>query len=174
MPCRFPQLSLNSISVLLYVDDLLIIIQDPPSVATTDVVSVHNAMDHFSEHTGLSVNLSKSAILLKGYWPPNSLAVVDSTKIPIKASYKHLGVGNRRPGQAYAPALHKALGWAFSMQHSKLSLPELMEIYPWSFTRQDFPPPSQPVVSALRTIYNVALPREKGGFPLAQPKTFLL
>ena len=60
--------------------------------------------------------------------PPNLVAILGATRIPIKPSdgyldYKYPGVipGNGLE-QAYAPALQKALGRAFPMQHWKRSL----------------------------------------------------
>ena len=91
-------------------------------------------------------------------------ATLGATKIPIKASYKYLGVilGNVSPEQAYAPALQKALRRPFLMQHWKLSLHERVEpLKLWIIPSVIYPAivifPSKPVISTLRTICNIAL-----------------
>ena len=148
----------DSISVLLYVDDLLIIIHHPPLTAAQHMLSIGQELDVFREHTGPTANLSKSAILLKGSWPVDLQATLAMPNIPIKYRYKYLGViiGHVTSEAAYGPVLQKALGRAFSMQHSKLSLRERVELLKlWTLPLVVYP--TAPVISTLRTIYSVAL-----------------
>ena len=93
---------------------------------------------------------------------------------------------------AYSHALQKAMGRAFAMQSWDLSLAErVLLLKLWILPLLIYPArvvfPSDPVVSALRTVYQVALklnswsitldilshPQHKGGYNLAAPGTFL-
>ena len=110
----------DKVTVLLYVDDLLIIIHDIPLVSAQVMIQAKAQLDVFSTITGLSV---KSAILLKGFWPPALAGILAATGLPIKDKYKYLAVliGHIPPEVAYGAAIPKALGRAYSMQHWKLS-----------------------------------------------------
>ena len=185
----------DKITVLLYVDDLLIIIHDVPQDAAQAMIQAKAVLDAFSGITGLSINLSKSAILVKGFWPPALTGLLAATGLPIKDKYKYLGVfiGHIPPEVAYGAAIQKALGRAYSMQHWKLSLAERVELLKlWILPLIVYPArvvfPTSPVISMLRTVYSVALrlnswgvttsilalPKTLGGLALAQPRTFLL
>ena len=54
------------VRVLLYADDLLIIITLPASLAANIMSIITDALSSFSRHAGLQVNYGKSGILLKG------------------------------------------------------------------------------------------------------------
>jgi len=64
---------LDKITVLLYVDTVLIIIHDVLLLAAQAMI---HAKDVFSITPGLLVNLAKSAILLKGSWLPGVTALL--------------------------------------------------------------------------------------------------
>mmetsp|Transcript_112900 Transcript_112900/g.196005 ORF Transcript_112900/g.196005 Transcript_112900/m.196005 type:complete len:167 (-) Transcript_112900:345-845(-) len=125
------------ITVLLYGDDLLIIIHDTPSASERHMVAVKAERDTFSGTTGLSLNSSKSGILVKGSWVPVLVLSLRIMKIPVKnrCKYPDVFIGHISPEVAYDPALQKALGRAFSVQDSKLSLAERVELQgsstPW-------------------------------------------
>mmetsp|Transcript_18403 Transcript_18403/g.32713 ORF Transcript_18403/g.32713 Transcript_18403/m.32713 type:complete len:96 (-) Transcript_18403:64-351(-) len=82
----------DKITVLLDVDDLLLIIQDVQIIAAQAVDHAKASLDIFPIITGVSVNLSKSAIFLKGFWPLVVTGSLGTTGLPIQDRYKYLGV----------------------------------------------------------------------------------
>ena len=133
----------ESITVVLYVADLFFDIHDPPSAAARITLLAKTGLDIFSDTTGLTVNLPKSALLLKGSWTPDLHTSLHTTKISVKDRFKCLGVlmGHISSEAAYDPALQKALGRAFSMQHWNLSLSERVKfIKLWILPVLAYPP----------------------------------
>ena len=182
------------VSILLYVDDLLIIVRAPPALAASLMLLARSALDTFTSFSGLSINIAKSALLLKGHWEAAALVALSRTGLPVSKSYKYLGVilGDVPSEQAFAPALRKAMGRAASMHSWNLSLREramLLEL--WILPVIGYPAkvvfPTPQVVSTLKSIYNVALglnswglthkilslPETEGGVSLATPESFL-
>ena len=158
-------LDVNScIEILLYADDLLIIITAPPMMAVTLLLQCLDVLERFSIFSGLSINSYKSGILLVGIWNDATKAFFSCIDIKVCSSYKYLGVklGYVSPEEAFAPAMQKAMGRALSMQHWKLTLRErgfllklwilLVLVYP---SRVIYP--VKQVVESLKVIYNIAL-----------------
>ena len=75
-------------------------------------------MSRFLAHSRLHVNSGKSAILLKGEWPPHLQALLSPFGIPIQSSYKYLGIvlGHVTSEQSFSLALTKALAKAYPMR----------------------------------------------------------
>ena len=171
--------------VLLYADDLLIIIKCPPAEAVVVILLAMRVLQLFTDHSGLHINHSKSALLLKGVWTNVQVSQLIPTKLPIV-------FGHVNEDTLYEPALQKALGRAFAMQSWALSFPErVMLLKLWILPLLVFLArvvfPTDNVINTLKIVYNVALrltswdlthnilalPRNEGGYPLPQPKTFL-
>ena len=57
-----------SIRVLLYADDLLVIIRDTLSECPAHLTKINSVLQEFEFIVGLSVNKEKNALLLKGKW----------------------------------------------------------------------------------------------------------
>ena len=184
----------DTVQILLYADDLLIIVTGEPAQAVFVFLIVWGSLKAFSKYSGLMVNHKKSAILLKGHWTESLKVQLLSTGLQFQDSYKYLGIefGHVTPEVAYSHALQKAMGRAFAMQSWDLSLAErVLLLKLWILPLLIYPArvvfPSDPVVSALRTVYQVALklnswsitldilshPLHKGGYNLAAPETFL-
>ena len=106
------------VTILLYVDDLLIIISGSPEHTASLLRRCWGVMTEFQVITGLEVNPSKSAILVLGAWSGAAVQTVATVPLPIKKWYKYLGVklGDISPYEAYQPALQKATGRAYAMQ----------------------------------------------------------
>ena len=184
----------DTVQILLYADDLLIIVTGEPAQAVFVFLVAWGSLKAFSKYSGLMVNHKKSAILLKGHWTESLKVQLLSTGLQFQDSYKYLGIefGHVTPEVAYSHALQKAMGRAFAMQSWDLSLAERVPLLKlWILPLLIYPArvvfPSDPVVSALRTVYQVALklnswsitldilshPLHKGGYNLAAPETFL-
>ena len=182
------------VSILLYADDLLIIITLPPDEAHAILMPIMTEMSCFTAHTGLKMNKGKSAILLKGEWPPQLQAALTQLGIPIQKTYKYLGIllGHVTPEQSFSLALNKALGRAYSMRSWELSLPERIELLKlWILPLLVHPARAvfadDNVISTLTLIYHVSLrlnswgitqpilslPKQQGGYALPAPKEFL-
>ena len=182
----------DTVQNLLYADDLLIIVTGEPAQAVFVFLMVWGSLKAFSKYSGLMVNHKKSAILLKGHWTESLKVQLLSTGLQFQDSYKYLGIGfgHVTPEVAYSHALQKAMGRAFAMQSWDLSLAErVLLLNLWIIPLLIYPArvvfPSDPVVSALRTVYQVALklnswsitldilsyPMHKGGYNLAAPET---
>ena len=78
-PSSFPILMSASaiwlqISLPLYAHDPLIIITQPPEIATSLIQQCVAALKDFTTFWGFHVNQSKSAFLLKGAWPRGGAA----------------------------------------------------------------------------------------------------
>ena len=101
----------DKITNLRYVDDLLLIIHDVPSAAAQHMLNAKAELDMFSIAAGISVNVSKSAILLKGSWDFDSVVSLGATNLPIKDRCRYLGVliGHVAPEVAYGAAIQKGL-----------------------------------------------------------------
>ena len=134
---------------------------------------VWNKIQEFSEVTGLFTNLDKSNILLKGQWDPVHRVQLPSTGLKIVEKYKYLGIGlgAKTAEEAYGPALRKATGRAFSMQSWSLSLVDRVELLQsWILPVLVYPArvvyPSDNVIAAVRTIYQVALKLSNWGITL--------
>ena len=71
----------------------------------------------FQLFAGLRVDESKSALMPVGSWHPPEKKTRAEIWLPITSSYKYLGVmlGAVIPEEAFAPALQKALGPAYSV-----------------------------------------------------------
>ena len=183
-----------SIKVLLYADDLLVIIRDPPHVCVQHLTALGDVFREFEFIVGLALNRDKSAVLLKGEWPEIQKASAAACGFPIHHKYKYLGVllGDIPPTEAFAPAIAKAMGRASAMVHWSLDLElrqQLLELWimPLLVAPARVVQPSQEVISAVTTIYHTALrtnswglthrilaqPEELGGIGLVPPKTFL-
>ena len=182
------------VTILLYVDDLLIIITLPPHEVILVLSLIISAMSCFSTHSGLHINKGKSAILLARDWPPHVQALLSQFGIPIQSSYKYLGIvlGHVTSEQSFSLALNKALARAHAMRSWELSLQERVEplklwivpliVYPARAVHAD-----ENVCSTLILIYHVALnlnswgitqpilslSKDQGGYALSSPKTFL-
>ena len=183
------------VQVLLYADDLIIIIECDPATGARVFLLVWSRVQEFSTITGLYTNLDKSNILLKGHWDPIHRVQLLSTGLRVVDKYKYLGIvlGATTAEEAYGPALRKATGRAFSMQSWSLSLAERVELLQsWILPLLVYPSrvvyPTDNVIAAVKTIYRVALKlsnwgitldilshsKEHGGLELAPPDTFLL
>ena len=183
------------VTVLLYVDDLLIIISGSPEHTASLLRRCWEVMTEFQVITGLKVNPSKSAILVLGAWSGAAVQTVAMVPLPIKKWYKYLGVklGDISPYEAYQPALQKAIGRAYAMQKWDLSLDERVALLQqWILSLLVFPAkvvyPAEQVISSLRTVYHIALrlnswslivdilslPKIEGGCCLPTPRSFLL
>ena len=183
-----------TVTVLLYADDLLIIIRDAPLQAALALRSCIEVMKMFSQFCGLQINHDKGAILIVGPWETSEQELLDATGINVQTAYTYLGVklGYVAPEEAFAPALQKALGRAPSMQHWNLTLKERVFLLKmWILPVLVYPArvifPVKKVVDSLKTIYNIALglnswgltqdilalPESQGGLSLAQPHYFL-
>ena len=97
------------VQVLLYADDLIIIIDCDPTTGVRVFLLVWSRIQEFSEVTGLYTNLDKSNILLKGQWDPVHRVQLLSTGLRIVEKYKYLGIvlGATTAEEAYGPALRK-------------------------------------------------------------------
>ena len=183
-----------AVTVLLYADDLLIIILDSPLQAALILLSSIEVMKQLSNLCGLQIDHDTSAFLIVSPRDPSDQALLDSRGINVQTAYTYSGIklGYVYPKEAFAPVLQKALGRVHSMQPWKLTLKErvfLLKIrilpvlvYP---ARVIFP--VKKVVDSLKTIYNIALglnkwgltqdilalPESQGGLNLAQPHLFL-
>ena len=183
------------VTVLLYVDDLVIIISGSPEHTASLLRRCWEVMTEFQVITGLKVNPSKSAILILGAWSAAAIQTVALVPLPIKKWYKYLGVklGDVSPYEAYQPALQKAIGRAYAMQKWDLSLDERVALLQqWILPLLVFPArvvyPTEQVISSLRTVYHIALrlnswsltvdilslPKIEGGCCLPTPRSFLL
>ena len=122
-PIKLQTLSCDIIA-LLYVDHLLIIISGSPKRTAALLVLCWGVMTEFQDITGLRVNLKKSAILKLGIWTVSALQTLAMVPLPIQKWCKYLGVklGDVSPSDAYTPAMQKALGQAYAMQHWDLTL----------------------------------------------------
>ena len=152
------------IMVLLYADDLLIIIKCPPTEAVVVILLAMQVLQLFTEHSGLHINHSKSMLLLTGVWTDVQISQLIPTKLPIIDRYKYLGVfcGHVNEDTWYEPALRKALGRAFAIQSWALSFPErVMLLKLWILPLLVFPArvvfPTDSIISTLKIVYNVAL-----------------
>ena len=187
--------SFAHVQVLLYADDLIIIIDCDPNTRVRVFLVVWSRDQEFSEVTGLYTNPDKSNILLKGQWDPVHRVQLLSTGLKIVGKYKYLGMvlGATTTEEAYGPALKKATGRACSMQSRSLSLAERVEllqswILPLLVNPSRVVYPTDNVIAAGQTIYQIALKlnnwgitldilshsKEQGGLELAPPDTFLL
>ena len=54
--------------MLLYADDLLIIIWCPPAEGINTILRAMHVLQLFTDRSGLRINHSKSPLLLKGVW----------------------------------------------------------------------------------------------------------
>ena len=183
------------ITVPLYADDLLIIIKCPPAEAVVVILLAMQVLQMFTDHAGLHINHSKSALLLKGVWTDVQISQLIPTKLPSVDRCKCLGVffGHVNEQTSYEPALQKALGRTFAMQSWALSFPgRVMLLKLWILpllvfiARVVFPTDS--VISTLKIVYNVALrltswnlthdilalPRNERGYSLPQRKPSLI
>ena len=147
------------ITVLLYADDLLIIIRCPPAEAINVILYAMHVLQLFNDHYGLHVNHSKSALLLKGVRIDVQISQLTSAKLPIVDRYKYLGVnfGRINKDTSYEPALQKALGCAFAMQLWALSfLEQVMLLKLWILPLLVFPArvvfPTGSVISTLKIV----------------------
>ena len=152
----------RSVHVLLCADDLLIIITGEQDQAV--FMFLLSWVKAFSRYRGLCVNLSKSALLLKGHWTEANKVQLLSTGLRIQKSYKYLGIqfGDVTAEESFSHALQKATGRAFAMQTWALSLPERIQLLKlWILPLLVYPAravfPSAAVVSTLTTIYHIAL-----------------
>ena len=152
------------VQVLLYADDLIIIIDCDPTTGVRVFLLVWKKIQEFSEVTCLFTNLDKSNILLKGQWDPVHRVQLLSTGLKIVEKYKYLGIvqGAKTAEEAYGPALRKATRRAFSMQSWSLSLADRVELLQsWILPVLVCPArvvyPSDNVIASVRTIYRVAL-----------------
>ena len=185
----------DSVIVLLYADDLLIIFKGFPKFVARLMQLALEELSQFQLHGGLEVNAGKSALMTVGLWSSEDLLLLAPLGLPVKQSYTYLGVvlGNVTPEESYAPALQKALGRAYSMQHWALTLGERVHLLQlWILPLLVFPArvvfPTEQVISSLKTIYSVALnttswgltneilslPLGEGGMALPHPKHYLL
>ena len=117
-----------------------------------------------------------------------------SIGLKIANKYKHLGIilGANTAEEMYGLALRKATEPTFSMQSWVLSLEERVELLQfWILPLLVYPArvifPNENVISAVKTIYNIALklnswgittyilshPKDQGGMDLAPPNTFM-
>ena len=161
------------VQVLLYADDLIIIIDCDPTTGVRVFLLVWNRIQEFSKVTGLFTNLDKSNILLKGQWDPVHRVQLLSTGLRIVEKYNYLGIvlGATTAEEAYGPAPRKATGRAFSMQSWSLSLADWVELLQsWILPLLVYPArvvyPSDNVVAAVKTIYRVALKLSNWGITL--------
>ena len=183
------------VQVLLYADDLIIIIDCDPATGVRVFLLVWSWIQEFSEVTSLFTNPDKSNIRLKGQWDPVHRVQLLSTSLGIVEKYKYLGIvlGATTAEEAYGPAPRKATGRAFSMQSWSLSLADGVEfLQSWILPLLVHPArvvyPTDNVIAAVKTIYRVALKlsnwgitldilshsKDQGGLELAPPDTFLL
>ena len=72
------------VTVLLYVDDLLIIISGSPEHTASLLRRCWEVMTEFQVITGLKVNPSKSAILILGAWSGAAVQTAAMVPLPIK------------------------------------------------------------------------------------------
>ena len=116
----------DNVQVLLYADDLLIVVTGAPENAVYIFLLVWGSVRAFSRYSGLHVNYKKSAVLLKGQRPKALKLHFLSTDLQSQHTYKYLGIdfGNVTSEQAFSHALQKAPGRAFAMQSWAISLPE--------------------------------------------------
>ena len=82
----------DHVQVLLYADDLIIIIDCDPNTGVRVFLLVWSRVQEFSTVTGLYTNLDKSNILLKGQWDPIHGVQLLSTGLKIVDKYKYLGI----------------------------------------------------------------------------------
>ena len=71
------------VTILLYADDLLVIIKLPPDEVIPVLSLIFSEMSCFSAHSGLHINECKSAFLLAGDWAPHAQAQLSQFGIPI-------------------------------------------------------------------------------------------
>ena len=182
-----------NVSVLLYANDLLVIIKDSPRESTRLLKLLAPVFDEFEEVVGLSLNCDKCATLEKRAWTEHEKALAAGAGFPLASKYKYLGVllGNLCPQEAFAPPIAKAMGRASSMVHWSLDLhmiQNLLEL--WIVPLLSAPArvirPDSAVLSAVKTIYHTALKRnswglthsilsqleEQGGTGLVPPRSF--
>ena len=152
------------VTILLYADDLLIVIMLPPHEVIPVLSLIISAMSCFSAHSGLHINKGKSAFLLAGDWPPHMQALLSQFSIPIQSSYKYIGIvlGHVTSEQSFSVALKKALARAHAMRSLELSLEgwvELLKLWilPLIVYLARAVHADENVCSALTLIYHVAL-----------------
>ena len=106
----------DRVQVLLYTDDLLIVVTGEPVNAVYIFLLVWGSVTAFSKYSGLHVNYKKSAVSLKGQWPEALKLQLLSTGLKFRDTYRYLGIefGNVSSEQAFSHALQKALGQAFA------------------------------------------------------------
>ena len=179
------------VRVLLYADDLLIIITLPPAAAAQVMIGLSKVLKIFTLHAGLHVNHGKSGILLKGQWALADQTLLSTLGFPIVTSYKYLGilVGHVTPLESFSLAISKAMKPAFAMRSWQLSLPERVMLFRlWILPLLVHPAriifPTEVIVNTIywtalcMTSWTVtqpilSLPLDQGGFSLPDPKTFL-
>ena len=153
-----------AVTILLYADDLLVIISLPPPDTVRVLADIMSEMTKFSAHSGPHVNKIKFAILLRGDWQPQQRAMLSTLGIPMKSSYKYLGIllGHVTSEQSFSVALNKALSRAYAMRSWGLSLLERVELLKlWILPLLVHPAravcPDNNVCSTLQLVYNVAI-----------------
>ena len=152
------------VPVLLYADDLIIIIDCDPATGVRVFLFVWSRIQEFSEVTGLFTNLDKFNILLKGQWDSVHRVQLLSTGLKIVEKYKYLGIvlGATTAEEAYGPALRKAIGRAVSRQVWSLPLADRVELLQsWILPLLVYPArvvyPTDNVIAAVKTMYRAPL-----------------
>ena len=183
------------IKVLFYADDLLLYLPVPPPLVLRLLPRILAVLNSYGIFVGLTLNLEKSALLLKGPWSDDSIAQLQTHGIPVKQKTKYLGnlIGHVTPEEAYAPLLARALKRAQFMKALPLTLDERVALLQeWVLPLLIYPArayfPTTSVIAQLSSIYKQALnisswgltlpilqlPRNKGGALLPQPHIYLL
>ena len=184
---------LEYVQVLLYADDLIIIVKCDPAEGVKIFILVWAKVQEFSTFSGLHTNLDKSNILLQGRWDATHRLQLLSTGLKIAKRYKYLGDHLRCQNGRRGVRPNAVKGdWAFSMQSWAMSLEERVEllqswmlpllVYPARILFRD-----ENVIWAIKTIHNIALklnswgittdipfhPKDQGEMDLAPPPIFL-
>ena len=82
----------SCVEILLYADDLLIIIAAHPEMAAALLLHCLDLFERFPIFSGLRLNADQSGILLLGVWNDTAKALFSATEIKICTPYKYLGV----------------------------------------------------------------------------------
>ena len=183
-----------NVSVLLYADDLLVIIREPPKEAIQVLHRLSSVFAEFEHIVGLSLNRDKCARLLKGDWTEFDKALALATGFPLDVKYKYLFScwGITPPQEAFAPGIAKPMGRASSMVHWNLDLhsrQKLLELWivPLLAAPAKVVRPDPVVLASVKSIFHTALktnswglthqilahPEEQGGTGLVPPDIFL-
>ena len=156
----------------MYVDDLCVLIT---SNFSSSLLSILDSMNEFGRISGLCLNLSKSAMVIKGKFSDSDIKSFKSCGLTMADSVRYLGVliGHVTTAQAFTRALGEAQRRASQLSLFPLTLLERVQllkvwILPVLLLTARAYRASEQEERSLKTVYNTALGFDSWGVTLTQ------